>query len=194
MFDIAGMTLNLENRVNWVGIIGSRKANRKEHLAAYSLAYACAKRGNIIVSGLAANIDSASHKASIDAGGLTIAIVNTLKGTIYPKENISLANTILNHGCIIHPFIKETQTSSQFKRRFIERDILLAKLCPVICAVSDNTQPIDGGTRWALAYGKKYKKKVFRFDSNLKFHENPETKKCDLNWIPELDFIKQEVL
>ncbi len=90
-----GLSLDLSTRCNWVAIVGSRNASYEELDLAYKLAYESAKQGKIITSGLAKGIDAAAHQGAIDAGGKTIAIVNTPSfQEIYPKENRHLAEEI----------------------------------------------------------------------------------------------------
>jgi DNA processing protein len=194
--------IDILNRENWVAIIGSRKANQFELQVAYQLAQKCVKQGKIVISGLALGIDAKGHEGALDVqGGQTIGIVNTPQfRPISPASNRGLAQRILNTGGIIYPYNTDTDPNQRYKdkgkdkdpqyiHRLLERDILLAYLCPVIVIVKDSTDPIEGGTRWATNYGFNFHKKVFRYDSNHNFHENPEVikiEKRELNWKMEL--------
>ncbi len=55
-------------------------------------------RCDCIVSGLALGCDSIAHKSAINFGIPTIAVLPNGLDTIYPKENINLANNILDKG------------------------------------------------------------------------------------------------
>ena len=57
--------------------------------------------GYIIVSGLAEGIDTASHIATLDSGGKTIAVLPTNFKEIYPKRNKELAQKIAQHGLLL---------------------------------------------------------------------------------------------
>jgi predicted Rossmann fold nucleotide-binding protein DprA/Smf involved in DNA uptake len=180
----------------WVAIIGSRGASREELKAAYWLGYKCAKNNKVIVSGLARGIDTAAMRGSTDAGGVTIGIVSTPPTQqIYPKENTWLAERIKRNGCIIHAFstpAEYTSTSglNQFQRRLIERDLLVAMLCPILVAVKAEDEVITGGTKWAMHYGAEYGHRTFRFDSKGRFYESPPVEDCNIWKNTEIIFPK----
>ena len=81
-----------------VAIVGSRHKTRYGEEVAYKLAYELAKRGVVIVSGLAYGIDSVAHKACLDAGGTTVAVLGTPIDQIYPTQHIPLAREIVEKG------------------------------------------------------------------------------------------------
>lgn len=191
--DVQGLDLSLEDRENWIAIIGSRKANVKEQNLAYHFAKECAKRRKIVVSGLAVGIDAAAHKGAIDAGGKTIAIVNTpIEQKIYPKENRDLAKKIIKNGCIVHPFdtiaIESNEKGlSHFSKRLIERDVLVAHLCPIVVTIKEKEEKITGGTKWAMNYGRYFDKKVYQINGKGQWVQNPEIEKAKIKWKMELD-------
>src|SRR6056297_1961905 len=75
-------------------IVGSRKASVDGQARAARLARELVKRDIAVVSGLAAGIDTAAHKAALEAGGTTIAVIGTPLGEYYPKENSDLQDHI----------------------------------------------------------------------------------------------------
>lgn len=192
--------IDIYNRDNWAAIIGSRKANERELDAGYHLGQKFVRNNKVVVSGLAIGIDTKGHQGAVDTkGGQTLAIVNTPpQRPISPASNRDLAKQILTSGGIIYPYATDTDPKQrknnkdpQYIRRLLERDILLAYLCPTVVVVKDSFEPIDGGTRIAVNYAYKLGKKVFRFDCNHKFHENPEVVPLndnELNWNMELNF------
>ena len=80
-----------EQRVKTVAIVGSRKNTKYGEEIAHKLAFELAKRGVIVVSGLAYGIDSIAARGALDGGGKTIAILGTEIEKIYPQRHIGLA-------------------------------------------------------------------------------------------------------
>lgn len=188
-----GTTIDLTIRNNWVAIIGSRNASSEELELAHKLASECAKQGKVIISGLAKGIDASAHQGAIDAGGKTIAIVNTpsFQG-IYPKENRKLAEEIKKNGGIIYPYKKVAVNSkekglSQFSKRLIERDLLLANLSSSIITVKTENEVITGGTKWAFNEASRLGKKIFLLDIQGNLNDNPLYEKRSIFWSIELD-------
>lgn len=81
-----------------VAIIGCRQASQYGIKVAKYFGYNLAKNEVNVVSGLAKGIDSYAHIGSICANGKTIAVIGNGIDTIYPKENINIANKILEKG------------------------------------------------------------------------------------------------
>lgn len=81
-----------------VAIIGCRQASQYGIKVAKYFGYNLAKNKVNVVSGLAKGIDSYAHIGSICANGKTIAVIGNGIDTIYPKENINIANKILEKG------------------------------------------------------------------------------------------------
>ena len=85
-------------RPRTVAIVGARHNTAYGQEVAYKLAYELARRGVIIVSGLAVGIDSIAHRGCLDAGGTTVAVLGTPIDKIYPKQHTKLAAEIIERG------------------------------------------------------------------------------------------------
>lgn len=85
-------------RYHTVAIVGTRKPTSYGKEVTYELAYKLAKKGVIIVSGLAYGIDAIAHRGALDAGGITIAIQANGLDKIYPAANQRLAREIVEKG------------------------------------------------------------------------------------------------
>lgn len=81
-----------------VAVVGSRRCSTYGENAAHMLSRDLAEKGICIVSGLARGIDSAAHRAAVEAKGKTIAVLGTGIDNVYPKENARLIEQILDAG------------------------------------------------------------------------------------------------
>lgn len=90
---------NLPNtRVPSVAIVGTRKPTPYGQEITTKFAEALAKRGVVIISGLALGVDAIAHNACVAAGGTTIAVVPCSVDTVYPRTNRQLAEAIVAQG------------------------------------------------------------------------------------------------
>lgn len=87
--------LGLLHRGPRVAVVGSRDASDEGLRRTRALAAALVKRDIVVVSGLAIGIDTAAHRAAIEAGGRTIAVLGTPLNESYPRENEALQAEII---------------------------------------------------------------------------------------------------
>ncbi|MDR3735960.1 MAG: DNA-processing protein DprA [Acidobacteriaceae bacterium] len=81
-----------------IAVVGTRHPTPYGSGMAHSLSRDLALRGLTILSGMARGVDTAAHKAAIEAHGKTVAVWGTGIDVIYPKENKKLAEQILSSG------------------------------------------------------------------------------------------------
>lgn len=114
-----------------LAIVGTRRPTKYGEEIAYKLAFEVAKRGVIIVSGLAYGIDSIAHRAALEAGGVTLAVLGTPIDQIYPRQHLGLAEKIVSQGGAI---ISEMAPGTKFhpKTSFLERNRLISGLVDVV--------------------------------------------------------------
>lgn len=84
-----------------VAIVGTRKATAYGREMAYRMAFDLAQAGVTIVSGLALGIDGAAHRAALEAGGRTIAVLGSGIDVIYPGTHRDLARKIEAQGAVV---------------------------------------------------------------------------------------------
>ncbi|MDO8591332.1 MAG: DNA-processing protein DprA [bacterium] len=113
-----------------VAIVGSRKVSAYGRAVTERLASELARAGVVIVSGLALGVDSIAHQATLDAGGLTIAVLPTSLDQIYPASHLNLARQIMSSGgCLICEYPPGTEA---FPSNFIARNRLVSGLADVL--------------------------------------------------------------
>jgi len=115
-----------------VAIVGSRKPTRYGIEVTHQLAYELAQRGIVIISGLAFGVDSIAHRAALEAGGSTIAVLGGGVDTsvIYPRAHLDLAKQIVQQGGAV---ISEYEpTSTPLNWQFLERNRLIAAMADIV--------------------------------------------------------------
>jgi len=85
-----------------LGIVGTRTPTPYGTRIATDIATGLVNENFTIISGLARGIDTTAHKATLAAGGRTIAVLGSGFKNLYPPENRKLAKEITeNNGAII---------------------------------------------------------------------------------------------
>ncbi|MEX2146054.1 MAG: DNA-processing protein DprA [Candidatus Rokuibacteriota bacterium] len=87
-----------------IAIVGARQATPYGLAVAAELAAELAARGVTIVSGLARGIDTAAHRAALEAGGRTLAVLGNGVDVVYPHENGHLAERVMASGALVSQF------------------------------------------------------------------------------------------
>ena len=103
-----------------IAVVGTRKATDYGRRAAEQFSGELARRGFTVVSGLAYGIDAAAHRAALEAGGRTIAVLGSGVDRIYPSRNSGLVRQIIEHdqGAVISEFpLGTAPDASNFPRR-----------------------------------------------------------------------------
>jgi DNA processing protein len=81
-----------------VAIVGSRSMTPYGKAVTMRFAAALARAGVVIVSGLALGTDSVAHRAALEAGGATIAVLPSDICHVYPARHQQLAQAIIDQG------------------------------------------------------------------------------------------------
>lgn len=84
-----------------IAIIGSRKATAYSKRAMDLVVPPLVQSGYTVVSGLARGADTMAHRATIDMGGHTIAVLGHGFNYLYPAENQILAKQMAEHQLLI---------------------------------------------------------------------------------------------
>lgn len=81
-----------------VGIVGTRRATYYGKEATERIVAGLVEAGVSVVSGMARGIDTLAHRAALDAGGRTLAVLGSGLDVIYPPENRNIARQIVDEG------------------------------------------------------------------------------------------------
>ncbi len=92
-----------------VALVGTRSASVYGRQAARQLTGDLVAAGVTIVSGLALGIDAEVHRAALEAGGRTLAVLGSGVDVIYPWEHRRLAQEIVDHGAVISEYALGTK-------------------------------------------------------------------------------------
>lgn len=84
-----------------VALIGSRRPSHYGREMARHLAAGLAGAGTVTISGLARGIDGEAHRATLAAGGRTIAVLGTGVDRVYPPEHRRLMEDVAARGLLL---------------------------------------------------------------------------------------------
>lgn len=115
-----------------VALVGSRKPTGYGLRMAAELGAGLARLGYVVVSGLARGIDGAAHRAALDAGGRTVAVMATGPDSVYPREHERLARAIRGAGALVTEFPPGVRPEAY---HFPHRNRLIAALADVLVVV-----------------------------------------------------------
>ena len=145
-------------------IVGTRKPSKDGIDFARDIGQYLSKNNIYNISGLALGIDIVGHNMSLQKTGAILG--QGLDLEIYPRENIKLAEMILeNNGFLLSELIPQTEISLF---SLIKRDRLQSALTSGIVIAETG---IKGGTVNTFKYAREQKKKIFISDISREFIE-----------------------
>ena len=145
-------------------IVGTRKPSKEGIDFARDIGGYLSQNSIYNISGLALGIDTEGHNMSLQKTGAILG--QGLDLEIYPRENIKLAEMILeNNGFLLSELIPQTEISLF---SLIRRDRLQSALTSGIIIAETG---IKGGTVNTFKYAREQKKKIFISDINKEFIE-----------------------
>lgn len=87
-----------------IAMVGARNCSDYGRAMAEYFAMELAKKGVVVISGLAAGIDSYAHKGALKVLGETIGVLGCGVDICYPKENFNLYMQMQELGCILSEY------------------------------------------------------------------------------------------
>jgi DNA processing protein len=157
---------------DWVvAIVGTRRTSHYWEQAAEEFASFLAHNGVTVVSGLARGIDSIAHRAALDAGGRSIAVLGSGVDRVYPAENRRLAAQKREQGAVISDYAPGTPPDGV---NFPPRNRIIAGLSIAVIVVEAGQR--SGATitaNFALEQGRE----VFALPGNIYSPQSKGTNK-----------------
>lgn len=121
-----------------VSVVGSRKPSPDGLRRARAFTQALVRHDIIVVSGLAAGIDTAAHQTAIEFGGKTVAVLGTPLSKAYPAQNAGLLAEIKRNHLAISQFPEGFPAKrTNFPQR--NRTMALVTDATVIIEASENS-------------------------------------------------------
>ncbi len=129
---------------NLVSVVGSRNITTYGEMACHRIIEQLAEQVKdlVIVSGLAYGVDAAAHRAAIEVGVPTLAVVANHLPDVLPAGNAPLARAIINEGGAIITEMRSTMRS--FRSSFIPRNRIIAGISSATLVVESG---ITGGSK-----------------------------------------------
>lgn len=109
-----------------IGIVGNRKISPYGRAVTAKLSSDLARKGVVVVSGLALGVDSVAHASCLEAGGTTIAVLPAGLDRIYPTSHTNLARKISDSGGLL--VTEYPERTEPMRHNFIARNRIIAGL------------------------------------------------------------------
>lgn len=154
-------TLPAERRPT-IAIVGTRKPTPYGKEVTMQLATDLAKRGVIVVSGLALGTDAIAHRATLDAGGTTLAVLGNGLSKITPTTNRQLGEDIIASGGAILSEYEPDVGARDFQ--FLERNRIVSGLSDAILITEASAR---SGTLNTASHALEQGKEVFVVPGNI---------------------------
>ncbi len=135
-----------------VSVVGSRKASERGLLMASAIARSLVGAGMTIVAGLALGVDTAAHRAALDAGGRTVAFIGTGINRTYPAQNRSLHEEIAEKGLLASQFWPDAPPQ---KFTFLMRNATMSGYgCATVVVEAGEQSGARAQARMAVSHGR----------------------------------------
>lgn len=152
-----------------IGIVGTRDPSDYGRRWTRRITTALVDRGFTIVSGLADGIDTEAHRACLERGGRTIAVMGTGVDVVYPHRNRGLYQQILETGLILSEYPKGTQPD---RVHFPQRNRIIAGLCRAVLVME---APRKSGALITAQLANEFNRDVYILPGSL---DNPRSRGC----------------
>jgi DNA processing protein len=158
---VSGLPLDVP-RDRTVAIVGARSPSAAGIEAARIFSRGLAEAGFTIVSGLAVGIDVVAHKAALDAGAYTVAVLGCGLDAEYPRKNLSVRKRISETGTIVTEFPEGTPPNPH---NFPQRNRIIAGISAGVVYVEGG---IHSGGRITAVHALDMNRSVFAVPGSIR--------------------------
>ena len=152
-----------------LAVIGSRNPTAGGRENARDFASELSRQGLTVTSGMASGIDSEAHRAALDAGGMTVAVLGTGPDVIYPESGRELAGRIAGQGVLVTEFPPGTAAK---REHFPSRNRIIAGLSLGVLVVEAG---LRSGTLITARLAGEQGREIFAIPGSI---HNPMSKGC----------------
>jgi DNA processing protein len=144
-----------------IAVVGTRKATAYGKQATEIICRELVDSGFTILSGLAFGIDMTAHRAALEHGGVTIAILGSGVDTIYTDPTGKIWPKIIEHGAIVS---EEWIGTEPVPGNFPRRNRLISGMTPGTLVVESD---IKGGSMITAACALEQNREVFAIPGSI---------------------------
>lgn len=152
-----------------IGIVGTRDPSEYGKRWTHKISGLLARNGFTIVSGLADGIDTVAHRACLEAGGRTLAVLGTGVDVVYPPRNRDLYKQILNQGLVLSEYPGGTPPD---RAHFPARNRIIAGMSRAVLVME---APTRSGALITARYANDFCRDVYVLPGSL---DNPRSLGC----------------
>ena len=145
-----------------IAIIGTRNMTTYGETIAKKFAKEISLRNIPVISGMAIGIDSVAHSETLKTGGKTIAVIGSGLDNIYPKENISLFNQIIENGGLV--ITEYSDNIKGISKNFPERNRIVSGLSKAVLVIE---AAYRSGTSITARFAKMQGKRIYAIPGRL---------------------------
>lgn len=144
-----------------IGVVGTRRASAYGLLSAEKLARQISEHGGLVVSGMAAGIDTQAAWGALRAGKPTVAVLGGGVDQVYPASNRKLYEAVEQQGCILSEYPPGTRPTNW---TFPQRNRIISGLSVAVLAVES---PEKSGTLITVADAQKQGRDVYAVPGHI---------------------------
>lgn len=153
-----------------VAIVGTRHFTSYGRQVTERVAGTLARNGVTIISGLARGIDGIAHRAALEAGGRTLAVLGNGVDVVYPPEHRGLAQEMMAQGALISDYSPGTPPDGS---NFPPRNRIISGLAKAVLVIEAGQR---SGAIITANYAVEQGREVFAAPGNI---FAPKSKGCN---------------